>query len=286
MARRLTVFVGVLATAWVMTAGPAFAGNDSGNPPPGQQGLAPGICSILVTPGVSVAGESVSGSGFQPGVATEIFFDTTSVGSATADANGQFAEVVAIPALAAPGSHTVTAQCQSTVTTVASGAFAVLSAGQIAGPTFLTDPNSINCAGALSGFVTNAEPGTTVTFSVRTPAAPLASDLTDANGQVDFTIASFANGRAPGQYEIVSNGLDRNGDPFELSARVDLSFDNCTTVLGATFTRGSDTGRAAVPRTGTEAGPMVAVGAAAMVGGAALVTISRRRRRRTSAAAA
>ena len=84
-------------------------------------------CNLTVSPPPPFEAGStvtVSGTGFQPNFATEIFFDgapaqaaaVTATAPVTTDALGNFSIAIVIPADAGPGFHTISAICSTTST--------------------------------------------------------------------------------------------------------------------------------------------------------------------------
>lgn len=63
-------------------------------------------------PGQSI---TVSGTGCVPGEQVNFLFDGQPAGGTTADADGNFSGSVTVPSDAAPGTHTITAQCGAQV---------------------------------------------------------------------------------------------------------------------------------------------------------------------------
>lgn len=241
-----------------------------------------GICSITITPQQLAAGGQalVEGVDFQPDFNTQIVLDEGTANEVVlltpvvTDASGSFAEQVTIPANTAAGTHTISAECDTDA--FVDGDIEVLGGGLLA-PTLVVDPNAINCAGALTGFAANTQPGSQVTFRVQTPEVVLASATANASGRADFAVADFAASRAAGTYTIVSSGVDASGAAFSLSDSVIVTKDNCNAVTPTTRSAGGATGPTATARTGTDVGPQVAAGVGILGVGAIFVASSRRR---------
>lgn len=247
------------------------------------------ICEITVTPPTPSAGQqaTVDGTGFEPDLTTQVIFDEGQpdeevLAEVTTDNLGEFTVQVTIPADADPGLHTITALCDSGSDTDAQTDVLVLGGGQTPEPTFVIDPNLINCAGRLTGDVQFAQGGGTVTFTSTPTGEVIATVSADEAGRAQFVVADFAGPRPAGTYTITSSGNDFLGQPFTLDVRLTITKNNCVSITTQPGNVGGNNqgggGRGQTPRTGSDTEPLVAAGAGAILAGTAAVLISRRRR--------
>lgn len=219
-----------------------------------------------VSPGATII---VNGVGLVPGTTTPIVLDgDTTLGTATADASGNFTQSVTLPDDLAPGPHRISIFCDSTG--VNADDTVILSGSQVPNPAFVTSPASINCSGQLTQSVTGALPGSTVTFSIVTPpAASNGSATANDAGNATRVVDNFGASRTAGTLVVQADGRDFRGVAFSLQSRVALTTNACV---------------GAVAVTGSDVGPLVALGTTLSVLGVAFV-LTARRRRRTAAVA-
>ncbi len=105
--KKIAAFALLMTAAAAGAVAPANAGG-----PPDYAG-----CTITVDPSSFEPGDTVTvaGTGLQPSFETPIEFNsvTVVVGTVTTDAEGAFETTITIPADAAQGDHTITAECDA-----------------------------------------------------------------------------------------------------------------------------------------------------------------------------
>jgi hypothetical protein len=234
-------------------------------------------CTLTVTPPQVTAGTSatVAGTGFQPNLATQVILDDGTATEAVladviTDSLGAFSTTVTIPATAAPGGHVLTAICDGTTGATAQTSVTVLGATDV-NATLTLSKSTVFRLETFDATVTNALPGSTVTYFQRSTEVQVGTDTADANGVSTLTM-SFPASAALGAHEVVARGTDTDGDPYDLVAPITVTEEAAPTTLqspGSTAT------------TGTDIAPQVTAGIAILAAGATLVLISRRRRNQT-----
>lgn len=256
-----------LAAGFIAFGSPASAGVQQND-----YGL---TCTLTVTPPQVTAGTqaTVAGQGFQPNLATQVILDDGTPGEAlladvVTDGLGAFSTTVTIPATATPGPHVISAVCDGTTGSEAETGITVLGATNV-NPTLTLSKTTVFHLETFDATVTNALPGSTVTYFQRSTQVQVGTDTADTTG-ISVLTMSFPTSAALGPHEVVATGTDIDGDPYELVAPITVVAQTApTTTPGSTAT------------TGTDIAPQLTAGIAILGAGAALVLISRHRRNQT-----
>ena len=225
---------------------------------PDYSGCVLTINPTQLQPGATV---QVNGSGFQPNRSFPIFLDRgqpgqVNLGTATSNASGSFSGTVTIPASLAPGAHTISAECGA-----ASGftqtSVQVLGTQEVTADLTLSK-SVVRRLETFVATVVRAQPGSTVTFAQLSTRVVVGSAVADSQGTAKLEM-SFPATATLGDHQVEAVGTDADGDAFTLRDPIK--------VVGES-----------VAKTGSDVGPQVAAGVAAVLVGAALVVVSRRRR--------
>jgi LPXTG-motif cell wall-anchored protein len=286
MIRKLMVVSAMLAGLLsVSTAAPASAA------PVDYAGCVITLDPNILQPGADV---QVTGSGFQPGLSTNIVFDRflpaqATLGSVVPDASGAFVATVTVPANAGPGLHSITANCSAD--SDAGFATSILLVGTAGGGGTTGGTTGGTAGGATGGTtntiaqlflsasvverlelftatVTGARPGSTVEFAQLSTRVVVGTAVADANGVAKLQMA-FPNSAELGNHQVEARGIDKDGDAFDLFAPIKVVAAKAS---------------GAFPRTGTDSGPMALAGLGAVALGAVLVAMARRRKHATTPA--
>jgi hypothetical protein len=220
-------------------------------------------CVLTINPTQLQAGGTiqVNGSGFQPNRSFPIFLDRgqpgqQNLGTATSNASGSFSGTVTLPASLAPGPHTISAECGA-ASGFAQTTVQVLGTSDVL-PDLTLSKSVVRRLETFVATVVRAQPNSTVTFAQLSTRVVVGSAVADAQGTARLEM-SFPATATLGDHQVEAVGTDFDGDPFTLRDPIKVVADS-------------------VPRTGSDVGPQVAAGVAAVLVGAALVVVSRRRR--------
>jgi LPXTG-motif cell wall-anchored protein len=287
MIRKLMVVSAMLAGLFaVSTATPASAA------PVDYAG-----CVVSLSPNILQAGDAVqvTGSGFQPGVSTNIVFDRflpaqQTLGSVTPDAAGSFVATVTVPANASAGLHSITVNCSSSsaagfatsillVGSPGGGTTGGTAGGTTGGATTTAAPGNTLAQLFLSATVvqrlelftatvTGARPGSTVEFAQLSTRVVVGTAVADVNGVAKLQMSFPANAEL-GDHQVEARGIDKDGDAFDLFKPIKVVAPKAS---------------GAFPTTGADSGPMALAGLGAVALGAVLVAMARRRKHATTTA--
>jgi LPXTG-motif cell wall-anchored protein len=171
-----------------------------------------------------------------------------------------------VPDGAGPGTVAVTAACDGTGDNVSSSELTV-PGGTL--PDLRLSDTVVERLGEFVATVTNARPGAMLDFERFSVAVPVGSITADAEGTGSLAI-SFPADATLGTHEVQASGVTRNGDPFVLTAPIEVVAD------------GAAAGGGDLPRTGNDVEPLVVIGGLAVLAGAAFVLVAKRRRSTSS----